>query len=140
MSLERNEYYAHPQNVFWRIMGQLTGASPALPYKARTQKLTQAGIALWDVCAAGIRPGSLDSDIREPEINDFNAFFNSHPHIQLICFNGAKAAELYRRKALPLLSESKRAVSRETLPSTSPAHANMRFEQKLARWKEALMN
>src|ERR1017187_7782411 len=60
VSLERGEYYAQPYNAFWRIMGELVGASRDLPYQNRLELLKQHHIALWDVCAAGFRAGSLD--------------------------------------------------------------------------------
>jgi hypoxanthine-DNA glycosylase len=135
-SLRRQQYYAQPQNAFWKIMGRLFDAGPELPYDERARRLVAQGIALWDVCAAAQRPGSLDASIVHSSVvpNDFAAFIGSHPRLHLICFNGAKAADLYRRLVLPTLPAAPRPVGYETLPSTSPAHASMRFEEKLARW------
>ncbi len=135
-SLRRQQYYAQPQNAFWKIMGRLFDAGPELPYDARARRLIAQGIALWDVCAAAQRPGSLDASIVHASVvpNAFAAFLASHPRIRLICFNGAKAAELYRRLVLPALPATAQAIDCETLPSTSPAHASMSFEDKLARW------
>ncbi len=140
VSLQRQQYYAQPQNAFWKIMGRLFGAGPELPYEARTQRLVRSGVALWDVCAAARRPGSLDAAIVHSSVvpNDLAAFIASHPGIGLICFNGAKAADLYRRLVLPGLPAALGAIRYETLPSTSPAHAAMPFEQKLARWAAVL--
>jgi hypoxanthine-DNA glycosylase len=142
VSLQRQQYYAQPQNVFWKIMGRLFGAGPALSYSERSQRLVQNGIALWDVCAAAQRPGSLDAAIVHSSVvpNDFAAFIEAHPDIGLICFNGGKAAELYRRRVLPGLPVTLRAIRTETLPSTSPAHAAMPFEEKLMRWTTVLKN
>lgn len=140
VSLQRQQYYAHPHNAFWKIMGQLFGAGPELPYTERAQHLMQNGIALWDVCAAAQRPGSLDAAIVHASVvpNDFSAFIQSHPDIALIGFNGGKAADLYRRLVLPGLPKNLCAIRAETLPSTSPAHAAMAFEDKLARWSAVL--
>lgn len=140
VSLQQQQYYAHPHNVFWKIMGQLFGAGPKLPYAERAQRLMQNGIALWDVCAAAQRPGSLDADIVHASVvpNDFAAFIESHPHIVLICFNGGKAADLYRRLVLPGLPDTFCATRTETLPSTSPAHAAMTFDDKFLRWSSVL--
>ena len=93
-SLEMREYYAQPYNAFWRIMGELFGAGPELAYAARLARLRAHGIAVWDVLAAGEREGSLDSAIVPASIvvNDFNAFFERHRRIGLICFNGNTAA------------------------------------------------
>jgi G:T/U-mismatch repair DNA glycosylase len=72
--------------------------------------------------------------------NDLAAFIATHPGIGLICFNGGKAAELYRRFVLPGLPDTGRTIRHETLPSTSPAHAAMPFEEKLMRWAAVLQN
>lgn len=139
-SLEMREYYAQPYNAFWRIMGELFGAGPALPYPARLVRLRAHGVAVWDVLAAGEREGSLDSSIVPASIvvNDFSSFFAHHPQLVLICFNGNTAAGLFKRKVLPGLRPKWAALERRVLPSTSPAYASLRFEQKLAGWREAL--
>jgi double-stranded uracil-DNA glycosylase len=140
LSLERGEYYAHPRNTFWRIMGELVGASPDLPYRDRVLRLQEAAIALWDVCATGRRSGSLDMKIENSTVvsNNFNEFFASHPHIQLICFNGSKANHFYRTKVLPSLAPPVREISWKQLPSTSPAHAAVPFQRKLSLWRVIL--
>ena len=140
VSLQRQQYYALPHNAFWKIMGRLFGADPALPYEERVQRLVRNGIALWDVCAAAHRPGSLDASIVHSSVvpNELAEFIETHPGIGLICFNGGKAAELYRRLVLPGLPTAVRAIRYETLPSTSPAHAAMPFEEKLTRWAVVL--
>jgi hypoxanthine-DNA glycosylase len=142
MSLQKQQYYAHPQNAFWKITGHLFGAGPDLAYAERAQRLVRNGIALWDVCAAARRPGSLDAAIVQSSVvaNDFAAFIETHPDVGLICFNGGKAADLYRRLVLPGLPTTARAIRTETLPSTSPAHAAMTFEEKLTRWASVLQN
>lgn len=135
-----SQYYAQPQNGFWRIMGQLFDAGPALPYAARLERLRSARIAVWDVLAAGERSGSLDSAIVSSSIvvNDFASFFARHAGIRRICFNGAKAYELYRRRVLPVLPAPFADIERVLLPSTSPANASIPFPQKLASWSRAL--
>jgi TDG/mug DNA glycosylase family protein len=140
MSLARREYYAQPHNAFWKIMGQLAGAHPELPYEQRLAALRSHAVALWDVLAAGERSGSLDSAIVASSIvvNDFGTFFAAHRGIRLVCFNGTKAAELYRRRVLPALPAESAALPTRLLPSTSPAHASLRFAEKLARWSAAL--
>lgn len=140
LSLARQQYYALPQNAFWRIMGELAGASPELPYAARLERLMARRIALWDVCASAFRPGALDSAIAHDSVvpNDFAAFLTANPGIARIAFNGAKAAELFRRKVLPTLPPAQQAIARVTLPSTSPAHAGMTYAEKLRLWRVAL--
>jgi len=137
VSLRERQYYAQPRNVFWRIMGVLFGASPERPYEQRLEILPQHHVALWDVCASAHRPGALDAAIRRASVvpNDFVGFFSSHRELRLVCFNGQAAAELYRRRVLPSLPVGLQTLRCETLPSTSPAHAAMTFEQKLERWR-----
>ncbi|MDR3424173.1 MAG: DNA-deoxyinosine glycosylase [Alphaproteobacteria bacterium] len=139
-SLKRREYYAKKENAFWKIMGELAGACPDKPYAERQSCLKQKRIALWDVCASAKRVGSLDAKIQSATIvaNDFCSFFKAHKQIELICFNGQPAEKLFCRFVLPSLPLSVVGLRRETLPSTSPAHAQMRFEEKLKRWREVL--
>jgi len=130
LSLERGEYYANPQNAFWKIVAARVPALPA-DYAGRVRVL----IALWDVLAAATRSGSLDADISDDAIpNNFRAFFHGHPEIQCIGFNGGTAARLYRRHVIPTLSDGERTIATATLPSTSPAHAGVSLAAKVARW------
>ena len=141
MSLEHQQYYSQPRNAFWRIMGECFGAGPEQPYALRVQCLLAAGVAVWDVCAAAHRPGSLDSAI-DPQtiaVNDFARFFALHPRLDRVLLNGGAAARLYQRRVLPTLAEHARALHRVTLPSTSPAHAALNFGAKLAFWRAALL-
>ena len=146
-SLAAGEYYAHPRNAFWTLMGELAGAGAELPYEQRCERLVAAGIAVWDVCAAARRPGSLDAaiDVASVQPNDFAALFSRYPCLALIAFNGAKAAELYRRLVLPSLGAATGVASaavrlpQVVLPSTSPAHAGRTLESKLAAWRAALV-
>lgn len=134
-SLDAGEYYAHPRNLFWPIMGILTGAHPDLPYENRLLMLQKSGVALWDVLQSCVRPGSLDSDITNEVPNNLTGFLNDHPHINRICFNGQKAKTAFEQH-FPALKNSKRSFM--LLPSTSPAHASMTYEQKLEAWKTIL--
>jgi TDG/mug DNA glycosylase family protein len=134
LSLERGEYYANPQNAFWKIIAARVPELPA-DYAGRVRALIEQRIALWDVLAAATRSGSLDADIADDAIpNNFRAFFHAHPEIRLIGFNGGTAAKLYQRHVIPTLIDGQRAIATTTLPSTSPAHAGVSFAQKAARW------
>ena len=134
-SLRAGQYYAHPRNAFWPIMGDLVGAFPSLPYAARTEILQSAGIALWDVLASCLRDGSLDADIDAASIlpNDFQTFFLSHPGIAQVFFNGAMAEKCFHQSVRHLLEP--RVLHYWRLPSTSPAHAAMAYPQKLEAWR-----
>lgn len=139
-SLEMGQYYAHPHNAFWPICGKLFGADPELPYKMRCERLTAAGVALWDVLHSCRREGSLDSNIEPDSMqpNDFPAFFRKHPKIQAIFFNGTAPEQIFKRRVLPVLNDQIRLIPRTRLVSTSPACAAWNFEKKLAQWRGIL--
>jgi double-stranded uracil-DNA glycosylase len=138
-SLAAGEYYAFRHNQFWRIAGEICGFAPDAPYARRTAALRRCRIALWDVIGSCIRPGSLDSAIREDSmrVNDFAAFLAAHPGIRRVCFNGRKAESAWRRHVAPRLPAALRLEYR-LLPSTSPAHAGMGYRSKLRVWRSAI--
>lgn len=135
-SLKQQQYYAHPSNAFWRIMGELVGASPSLPYQERLDVLRSSRIALWDVLASCVRESSLDSHIRNESANDFASFFAHHPHIKQVFFNGSKAEQCFRKFVLE--KQALPPLEFQRLPSTSPAHAGMRYADKLQAWRIAI--
>ena len=138
-SLRERQYYAHPQNGFWRIVGAILGFDPASPYEARVASLRSADIAVWDVLKSCTRPGSLDSAIEPLTLvaNDFAGFFAAHAQIRRVCFNGAKAEALYMRHVRPhLVADAE--VRHLRLPSTSPANAALPFAAKLQAWQAIL--
>lgn len=137
-SLAADRYYAHQRNHFWSIMEAVLGVPLALAYEDRCLELRRREVALWDVLKTCTRTSSLDSDIIESSIvpNDFAAFFQAHPHIQAIYFNGAKAEAVFKRYVLPTLGCSAAQISRIRLPSTSPANASIPLQTKLALWKQ----
>lgn len=136
-SLRKQQYYGHPRNAFWPIMGKLFGASPDLPYAFRKDILVQQGIAVWDVLKTCVRKGSMDADINMASIvsNDFFSFFAEHDGIGKIFFNGSMAEKLYRQRVLPTLAEHYPQCNYLRLPSTSPAYAAMQFARKVEAWK-----
>lgn len=132
-SLRQQQYYAHPRNLFWEIMGELFGAGRALPYEKRLAVLRQNRVALWDVAHSCRRKGSLDSNMTDVAVNDFESLFAKTPQIHTVFFNGQMAAALFRRLVLPNL---KRKLKFITLPSTSPANASISSAEKKAVWKQ----
>jgi len=133
-SLAAAQYYAHPRNAFWPIMGALFGAGPELPYAQRLERLAAAGVALWDVIGCCERAGSLDSAIAPASVepNDLAGLFAACPAIGHVFFNGTTAATLFRRHC----PNQARPLPLARLPSTSPAHAGRNFADKLAAWQE----
>jgi len=139
-SLRAGEYYAHPQNALWAILGAIAGFDPRAPYPVRTRRLRETGIALWDVLQSCRRVGSLDAaiDHRTAEPNDFGPFFAAHPRLRAVLCNGATAHDLFVRRVVPRLADD-HGLEWARLPSTSPAHAAMSRADKLAAWRSALL-
>ena len=128
-SLRRQEYYAHPRNLFWPILFALFDAAPAAGYTARLDFAMAQRVALWDVCAIGEREASADATIRREVPNAIGRLLDAHPLIGAVAFNGSGARRLHdrhfsRRQGLAYLA----------LPSTSPAHARLDFAAKLTQW------
>ncbi len=138
-SLQARQYYAHPQNAFWRIAGSIVGFDPGSPYEVRIALMRAAGIAIWDVLRSCTRASSLDSAIvPATEVpNDLPAFLAAHPQLRRICFNGAKAQALYARHVRPRLAAGS-PIEYLRLPSTSPANASVPWPRKLQAWQAAL--
>jgi TDG/mug DNA glycosylase family protein len=130
VSLAKARYYAHPQNLFWRLIGAVIERDLVpLPYEARLEALLDARIGLWDTVAAATREGSLDADIRLHEASDLAALAATLSDLRAIGFNGATSARIGRRQ----LSEDHRLALLD-LPSSSPAYASMSFERKRDAW------
>ena len=123
------EYYAHPQNAFWRFVAPW-GAAPEASYRERCAALKRAGIGLWDVLASCEREGALDQHIRRPELNDFQGLLGRRRSLRLILCNDKKAYDLFRR-----FVELPRPIECRALPSTSPANARRGKEEE---WHGAL--
>jgi len=150
-SLALQQYYAHPQNHFWRILQAVWPAHP-LPkltgncvdgsldgYQQRCQWLLDRGLGVWDVYAACEREGSLDSAIREAVVNDFAAL--QLPRLAGIAHNGAESFR-HSRHVVAALSAASRPQNEVPafyrLPSTSPANASWSFERKLEAWRHVM--
>ena len=135
VSLQAQQYYAHPRNAFWPLMANLCQCSDALEYNERLLQLQHSGIALWDVIGHCMREGSLDSAIKQEQVNDFAGFFAQHTQLQALAFNGAKAWHSFKRYVLPqqIVPPHLQLIS---LPSTSPAHAAMSLADKSAAWRQ----
>lgn len=139
-SLEESQYYGHPRNAFWDIMGELLGFERNLDYDKRKECLIKNKIAIWDVLKGCEREGSLDSAIKNDsmEINDFITFLKTHPKIRKIFFNGKKAEIEFTKRVLPDLENHLDGKEYTNLPSTSPAMASLTKSAKLAEWKKVL--
>ena len=128
-SLAAQQYYAHPRNQFWPIVGTLLGIDlPAMPYAQRIEAVRERGLGIWDVYASCRREGSLDSAIQDARLNDLAGLRTIAPRLEAFAHNGGESARSMRVTAALGL-----AVHR--LPSTSPANASWSFDRKLAAWR-----
>lgn len=129
-SLKAGQYYGHPRNAFWRLVGGVIGRDlAALPYPERLATLKAAGVGLWDVIARADRKGSLDADIRNIEAADLRRLIAGLPALRAVAFNGGAAARIGRRSLAGL-----DGVALIDLPSSSPAHAARSFADKAQAW------
>ncbi|SDD10820.1 DNA-deoxyinosine glycosylase [Paraburkholderia lycopersici] len=131
VSLAHQQYYAHKQNRFWHLIGDVIKRDLAgMAYPARLDALLEHRIGLWDVVAEAQRIGSLDSRIRNHASNDLVALVETLPNLAVIAFNGGTAARIGTRA----LGEKAAAYHLVHLPSSSPAYAAMPYKEKLAIW------
>lgn len=129
-SLAAGRYYAHPRNQFWRLISAVVKEDLAsLPYEERLPRLLAHRFGLWDVLAGCEREGSLDSAIRNPAANDFERLRALCPELETVGFNGQASGKF----APQFAAAGYRTV---VLPSSSPAHMAMSFEQKLKVWRQ----
>jgi len=134
-SLARQQYYAHPQNQFWKILQAIWPSSPRLDcvssYENRSEWLLERGLGVWDVYGTCERQGSLDTAIRNPQVNDFASLARRCPNLAAIAHNGGESFKHAKHSAALGLPVFK-------LPSTSPANASWSFERKLVAWREVV--
>ncbi len=137
-SLQRQCYYAHPRNAFWPILGELFGIEWSEDCAARRRQFERLPLVLWDVLQGCEREGSLDSAIVGDSIrpNAIPELLAEHSGIRRVLFNGGTAERLFHRHLADRI-EPERRLEYLRLPSTSPAYAGMRFEDKRAAWAEA---
>lgn len=127
-SLQAQQYYAHPRNQFWRLLGEVLGEPlAAQPYLQRLTTIQRHGVGLWDVIAEAQRRGSLDGNIRDQQHNDLAQLIESLPQLQLVAFNGQTAGRQQRQIAAL-------GIACLILPSSSPAHT-LPYAQKLQVWQ-----
>lgn len=127
-SLQAQQYYAHPRNQFWQLLGEVLGEPlAAQPYRQRLTTIQRHGVGLWDVIAEAQRRGSLDGNIRDQQHNDLAQLIESLPQLQLVAFNGQTAGRQQRQIATL-------GIACLILPSSSPAHT-LPYAQKLQAWQ-----
>ncbi len=135
ISLKQQQYFAHPRNTFWPIMAELFDIDTSLGYEHSVEQCQNLPIVIWDSLKQCERKGSLDSAINKDSVvsNDFEGLFKSHPAIKHVFCNGGASFKWFKKLAMPLLPSD---ITLIQLPSTSPAHAALNFEDKLKKWHE----
>ena len=138
-SLEAVQYYAHPRNAFWPIMGELFAIDASGEYEKRIAHISQKPVVLWDTLKSCYRPGSLDSAITRDsvEANEIPELLRKYPGIRAVACNGATSVDYFRKLVLPELTAAN-TIDLLKMPSTSPANAGMTFAQKLDAWRRLL--
>lgn len=131
-SLEHSMYYGNPRNQFWKLIYSLFDEEVENEYSKRIDFILRHNIALWDVISDCFRQGSLDTNIKNARINDFDTLFKRYPNIEYIFFNGSKAENLFIKNIDKKLIEEKELFK---LPSSSPART-LPFEEKIKHWKK----
>ena len=128
-SLAAKRYYAHPRNLFWKLVGEVAGEDlHSLDYDRRLERLASNRIGLWDVVARAARRGSLDQAIRDAGHNPLADYLARFPQLEAVAFNGATASAIGRR-----LLGGLRGIELIDLPSSSPANTRP-FDEKAAAW------
>lgn len=130
-SLRQQQYYGHPRNRFWPVIAALFDGDAGAPYSQRVAHLLKHNLAVWDVLASCVRPGSADAAIRsDSEIpNRIDHLLTQNPGISRVYFNGATAESCFRRHFSTLDN-----VATQRLPSTSPANAAWSLERLITAW------
>ena len=135
-SLEEQQYYAHPQNRFWRLMGLFCNEENLqdFDYQEKLQILLKNKIALWDVIQSCNRDGSLDSNIQNEVPNSIPDLLKLFPKIRVIGLNGNKSYTAFKKHFPDLLEK----YSCYKLPSTSPANARYKLDDLYNEWNKAV--
>ena len=135
-SLEEQQYYAHPQNRFWKVMASICNEPKMyeFAYDLKLKTLLNSNIALWDTIKSCKREGSLDSDIQNETPNDIKGLLKNYPNIKTICLNGNKSYSAFKKYFPDLLEK----YNCHKMPSTSPANARYSLDILIKEWSKVL--
>ena len=136
ISINAAQYYANPRNLFWTVLAELYGMDIECSYESRVQQIRELPIILWDTLKSCHREGSLDSRILNTDIeaNDVVGLLERYQTVQAIAFNGAASEKHFNKLIRPQLSADLN-IELLKMPSTSPANAGMKLDQKLELWR-----
>jgi len=128
-SLQEQQYYAHERNAFWNIIFRIFDEQFSTLYEKRKELILKNGLAIWDTLKYCYREGSLDSNIKNAEPNKVNELLNQNKQIKSVVFNGQSAQKFYDK-----FHDRIDGITYHCLPSTSPANARLKIEDKYNEW------
>ena len=133
-SIAEQQYYAHPQNRFWKVLGYICNISnlQEFEYLRKLESLLDNNIALWDTIKTCKRKGSLDSDIQNETPNDIKDLLKKYPKIKTICLNGNKSYSAFKKYFPDLIQK----YNCKKMPSTSPANARYSLDKLTTEWSK----
>lgn len=137
-SLKEQQYYAHPQNRFWKVLSKICNESKLYEYDydSKLKTLLKNNIALWDTIKSCKREGSLDSDIQNEIPNDIRKLLKIYPNIKTVCLNGSKSYSAFKKHFPDLLEK----YNYHKMPSTSPANAKYSLEKLIEEWQTVFLS
>lgn len=132
-SRKQNFYYAHPQNRFWKVLGEIFNEEVGSTAKQKKAFLKSHHIALWDVIEQCSIHGSSDSSIRDVTPTNLSSLLEQSEITTIFC-NGKKALQLFDRYQKP------NGLHAIYLPSSSPANAAFRLDKLVEVWKPLILD
>ena len=132
LSVKNSFYYGNKRNQFWKIMNDIFQEN-ATTNEEKEELVLRKGIALWDSVKRCERKNSSDSKLVVMEANNIRQLLRKYPRIHTLFFNGKKAFQVFQKahKNIPIYIQ--------ILPSTSPANAAMKYEEKLRIYKMLIL-
>lgn len=126
-SRERQFYYGHPQNAFWRILSTFFGEDKPLTVDEKKAFLLRNKVALWDIVTECEIVGSRDETIKNFKVANLSEVLQNSL-LQCILVNGGRAFTIFEKHYGGI------EIPYFKLPSTSPANARRNDDE----WYTAL--
>ena len=135
-SLSAQQYYAHPQNRFWKVITAVINNSGMndknievpVTIEEKMMMLHNNHIALWDTIYSCDIIGSSDSSIKNVVPTDLGQII-SNSRIERVYCNGAASGNYYKKYQQKVLG-----IEAVVLPSTSPANAAYSLDRLIGIW------
>ncbi len=131
-SLEKEEYYGHTSNGFWKVLSGALDEPVPQNYEAKKLILKKHRLALWDIFGSCRRQGSNDSEIRDFCINPIPEFLKKYPSVKKVLVESRTAEKIWIKHI-----QDKTPVPGVYIPSPSSL-ARMPLLKKIQYWKKEL--